>query len=311
MDPQQTTLSYPSHNGQTQIHALLWPSPDTQPRGVVQIIHGAAEHSARYTDFAHFLNDKGFVVCASDHLGHGGSISSPADLGDMPLKNGAATLVEDVHGLRQTVSSRYPDLPYFMLGHSMGSFVLRLYMAQHGQGLAGAILSGTNQQPRGISVLGHALARCIAAFRGATFASGLLHNMGLGAYARAIPNARTVFDWISTDPAVVDAYAADAACGMPFTAGGYATLTQLTSKMVKASCARAVPCGLPVLLIAGSQDPVGVQGKGVHAAAEQYRKAGLTNVSLILYDNMRHEVLNEPNKQIVYQDILTWLTPFC
>ena len=315
MDIRETTLTYPSHDGISQIRALLWDADrdadhtteNQRPKAILQIIHGAAEHCERYRDYARFLVGEGFVVCAEDHVGHGQTAASKDQLGHMPLKGGMDALVADVHKLQELVSAQYPDTPYCMLGHSMGSFILRVYLAQHGQELTAAVLSGTNQQPKAISVLGHALAHLIALFRGATYKSSLLHNMGMGAFAKAVPNANTPFDWLTNDPAVVDAYIYDDKCGMPFTAGAYATLTELTSQMVAPACAQAVPKDLPLLFVAGAEDPVGVRGEGVKAAVEQYRKAGIRQVDLHLYEGLRHEVHNEPSRDRVYRDLVDWL----
>ena len=313
MDIKETTLSYPSHDGVSQIYALVWePQPaSTQAplRGIIQIIHGVAEHGGRYRDLARFLTDEGFVVCVNDHVGHGRSVSNPSQLGHMPGTAGKAILVSDVHALRLRMSQQYPDLPYIMLGHSMGSFILRVYLTHHAEGLTGAILSGTAQQPRALSAFGHALSRVLASTRGETYRSGFLDGMGLGAFAKTIQNARTPFDWICTDPAVVDAYIQDPACGFMLTVGGYTTLLDMTGQMVTLACAQAVPKDLPLLFICGSEDPVGNHSKAVQSAVNQYKKAGLTNVTLKVYPGLRHEILNEPTKQTVYQDILSWLNP--
>ena len=307
MDVTETIINYASHDGTSQIYALLWDEPNLQPRGIVQIVHGASEYCERYRHFARFLVGEGFVVCANDHIGHGKSVHDKADLGHMPAKGGKEALVADVDELRRRISDRYPDVPYIMLGHSMGSFILRIYLTQHGDGLGAAVLSGTGQQPKALSSFGHITALLIAKIKGENYRSTFLHNLGMGALAKTIPNARTPFDWISTDPAVVDAYVKDDACGMMFSVGGYATLTDITGEMVTEASAKAVPDGLPLLFMSGSEDPVGEKGKAVKAAVEQYRRAGLKNVSLRLYDGLRHEILNEPVREQVYRDVVEWL----
>ena len=307
MDVTETIINYASHDGTSQIYALLWDEPNLQPRGIVQIVHGASEYCERYRHFARFLVGEGFVVCANDHIGHGKSVHDKAALGHMPAQGGKEALVADVDELRRRVSGRYPDVPYIMLGHSMGSFILRIYLTRHADGLAAAVLSGTGQQPKALSGFGHITALLIAKIKGENYRSTFLHNLGMGALAKTIPNARTPFDWISTDPAVVDAYVKDDACGMMFSVGGYATLTDITSEMVTEASAKAVPDGLPLLFMSGSEDPVGEKGKAVKAAVEQYRRAGLKNVSLRLYDGLRHEILNEPVREQVYRDVVEWL----
>jgi alpha-beta hydrolase superfamily lysophospholipase len=317
----ESSFTFPSYDGRSAIYVLLW-EPDgvtgeaaattdvaaTAPRGIVQIIHGASEYGARYRHFATFLTNTGFVVCADDHIGHGQSAGTPEELGHLPAKGGLDILVNDEHQLRQIIAARYPqDTPYIMLGHSMGSFILRAYIPRHGTGLAAAILSGTGHQAPGLSAFGNTAARLISRFRGASHHSNFLHNMGMGGLSKAISNARTPLDWLSTDPAVVDAYIADEHCGMMFTAGGYATLTELTGDMTKPDNAARVPKELPLLLIAGSNDPVGENGAAVEKAAQFYRDAGIRCVDLKIYEGLRHEILNEPIRETIYQDILNWL----
>jgi alpha-beta hydrolase superfamily lysophospholipase len=302
----ETTLGYLSHDGTSQIRALLW-EDTTSPLAVIQIIHGAAEHIERYRDFAAFLVNEGYVVCGADHIGHGKSVSEAKQLGHMPLKGGRDILVEDAHSLRKQVQEKYPNAPYLMLGHSMGSFILREYLTQYGEGLAAAIISGTGQQNPTLSAVGSFVAKATATLRGAENRSNLLHNLGLGAYGKQVPNARTELDWLSTDPATVDAYIADDESGMRFSAGAYATLTDLTGRMVTPTAAAKIPKTLPLLFIAGAEDPVGENGEGVRRAVAQYQQAGVEQITLKLYEGMRHEVLNEVDRKVVYKDIADWI----
>lgn len=303
-------LGFASHDGASRIHALLW-QPDKRtavPRGIVQIVHGMAEHIDRYEPFARYLVSQGFVVCANDHVGHGKSVQDEVDLGHLPLNGGNEVLIEDVHELRGLAASRFAStVPYVMFGHSMGSFVTRSYLTRHGEGLAAAVLCGTGHQPRLLSRAGNMLSRAIAASKGERYRSTFVDSLGAGAFSKAIADARTDLDWISTDPAVVDEYIADPACGQMFTVGGYATLTSLTLEATDASRAGLVPHELPLLFIAGAEDPVGDCGVGAKRAVAQYRAAGVESVDLRLYEGMRHEILNEPDKERVYADVEQWL----
>lgn len=315
---EKSSVGFKSHDGSSQIKGVLWqPVPGAGPgprpnaprvRGIVQIVHGMAEHSGRYEDFARFLVDRGFAVCAHDHIGHGRSAVSPADLGHMPLEGGKDVLVEDVHEMRRLVSARFPrQVPYFIFGHSMGSYVTRAYLSRHAQGLSGAVICGTGNEPVAKSKAGYALARRIARRQGERTRSKLLHGLADGAFSKSVKKARTPLDWLSTDPAVVDAYLADDLCGQMFTAGAYATLTSLTAEVATLDSALAVPSELPVLFIAGALDPVGNKGKGVKSAAALFEKAGIRDVEVKLYPGMRHEILNEPGKRQVYDDVLAWI----
>lgn len=308
---QTTTLSYPSHDNTSTIRALVWEPddaarPDFSPRAVVQIVHGMSEHVERYAPFAEFLVGRGFVVCANDHVGHG-KTAGERDLGHMPLANGADVLVEDVHALREKVCERYPHARHVMFGHSMGSFVTRVYLTRHADGLSAAILCGTGQQPRIQTVAGRVITRLIAQIRGERHVSRFVDSLGAGAYGRAIKDARTDVDWISSDPDVVDEYIADPLCGQPFTVGAYATLASLVADATDARLARRVPKDLPLLFVAGAEDPVGDCGRGVARAVDEYRNAGVRLVEMGIYPGARHEILNEPCHEAVWHDVEEFL----
>lgn len=314
------TISFPSADEVSNIRALVWwPSTcdpnaagaaaakqEKQLRGIIQIVHGMVEHVERYDGFARFLTEHGFIVCAGDHIGHGKSVAKDANLGVLPT-NGKDIMIADVHQLRQYVQKSCPaGLPYGIFGHSMGSFVTRAYIARHGEGIAAAVLCGTGQQPRLVSKAGNAIARSVAKVRGHHYRSKTIDKIGVGAYAKAVPDARTPVDWISANPEVVNAYLADPLCGATFSVGGYASLTSLTDEVASAACAAAVPKGLPCLFVSGAEDPVGANGKGVRAAATQLQKAGVKTVEVKLYKGMRHEILNEQGKAQVYEDVRAW-----
>lgn len=308
-----TTLTYPSRDGASTVRALLWePDGGSVPRGAVQIVHGMSEHVERYREFAESLCDEGYAVFANDHIGHGATASSAADLGHMPLGRGEDILIADVHRLRELALGRLASddgdgVPYAVFGHSMGSFITRVYLTRHAFGVSAAVLCGTGHQPRALSGAGKALTRALGRSRGERYVSPLVDGLGVGAYSKAIPGARTESDWICTDPAVVDAYREDPLCGQAFTVGAYHTLSTLVSHATDARLAERIPKSLPLLFIAGDADPVGECGAGVHRAAEQYRSVGIERVDEVLYEGMRHEVLNEPGRDGVYADVAAWL----
>ncbi len=324
-----TELEFPSTDGVSTINAALWRAKEDAPvRGVVQVIHGMAEHKGRYLPFIEFLVDQGFVVCAHDHVGHGKTASTPDDYGHIPLRapgnpvasganprqgrtrrlSGADILIADTHQLRCTMQEHLTDVPYVMFGHSMGSFVVRCYIARHGAGLAAAILCGTGQVSPLLSRGGLVITRILAALHGQRYRSSFVDSLGAGAYARKVSEARTVYDWISPERDAVNEYASDAACGFMFTVGGYAALAGLTLACVSPKAAAQVPKNLPLLFISGQEDPVGDQGKGVDAAVAEYRQAGLATVDERLYPGMRHEIVNRPPGATVREDVAAWLT---
>lgn len=303
-------IGFLSHDSKTQIKALIW-SPrkeTTSPKGIVQLIHGMAEYIDRYEGFASYLVSQGFIVCGHDQIGHGESVSTPDELGHMSPENGKEALVEDVHTLYKLVSSRYSQqTSYFMMGHSMGSFIARIYATRYGQNLQGVILSGTTHQSKSLVWFGDVLADVICKRKGSHSHSALLHRTATGAFNKTIENPRTPFDWISTDDVIVDEYTKDPLCGFEFSAGGYSVLVSLIRAMTSSELARKIPPSLPFCLLSGNKDSVGDNGKGVNKAADFLRSAGVQNVEVKLYSDMRHEIINEVGKQEVYEDIVEWL----
>lgn len=321
-------VDYASRDGVSRINAKIWTSTKFQgpegaaaaegagageaegtekPKAIIQIVHGMSEYIDRYDDLASYLVGRGFIVCAEDHIGHGGTAASPAEYGHMPVNGGKDILLGDVDTLRRMMEANYPGVPYVLYGHSMGSFIVRSYLARYGEGLAAAVLSGTGNVPAPLSKAGRTMARALAAMRGETYRSALIDGMGAGGYGKKIENARTPLDWLSTDEAVVDAYIADEKCGFMFTVGGYATLLDLTAEVVTPECAARVPKGLPIFFVAGDGDPVGDMGAGVHAAVQLLRNAGASRVSEKIYPGMRHEIHNEIGHEQVYNDIASWI----
>ncbi len=310
-----------SSDGSTRLHGVIWwpkgmgpvaaqeqPWESVErPKAVIQIVHGMAEHISRYDDFARFLACQGYVVCGHDHINHGES-SRPEQWGKLPLKTGSETLINDVGCLRRFVRDKLPeDTPCFLFGHSMGSFIVRCYISRRGKGFKGAIICGTGQIPSATSSMGLLACKAIATVWGEDTISPMIDNMGVGAYAKAIEDARTPVDWLSFNHTNVQNYLADEACGFPFSVGGYGALMMLTREACDESCGLTTPPDLPLLYIAGEDDPVGDRGEGVRAAAQMARDSGSEDVTVIIYEDMRHEILNETEHQKVYDDVLSWI----
>jgi alpha-beta hydrolase superfamily lysophospholipase len=304
-------ISFDSADGNSRIRGYLWwdENPleaEVKPRGVVLLLHGMCEHIERYDEFARDLARHGYLACGHNQIGHGSS-TTPERLGCLPV-DGREALLADVHELRRLVVERVGEnVPLFVFGHSMGSFTTRSYISRHGDGLAGAVICGTGFVPVAKSRAGRTLARLISRLRGEDYKSKLLHSMADGSYSKAVENARTEFDWLSHNEENVERYIADEACGFMFSAGGYATLTDLTAEVCTLECAQRVPHQLPLLFIAGAEDPVGDMGEGVAKAADLARQAGSTDVTCKIYHGMRHEILNERDRRLVFGDVLSWL----
>lgn len=297
---------FQSSTGRTSIHALKC-VPDSKPRAVVQIAHGIAEHIDRYRPFMEFLADNGFVVAGNDHLGHGKSIRVPEEQGFFAEKDGWWRVVDDMDKLHDIMSNEYPELPYVLFGHSMGSFLTRTYLIKHPDKYDGVILSGTGHQSPALVLGGNAAASVMAKLNGAMGDGVKLDSLAFGTYLNKIENPRTKFDWLSRDTEQVDKYIADPLCGFVGKIGLYRDMMQGIKFITDKKNIAQMNKEKPVYFMSGDGDPVGDYGKGVERAYKAFCDAGLHDVFMRLYPGGRHEMLNETNKEQVYQDILSWL----
>ena len=219
----------------------------------------------------------------------------------------ATVVVRDVHRLKKMTQEDYPGIPYILLGHSMGSFITRNYLFRYGTGIQGAIICGTGSQPGVVVKFSRAFAAFQGLFLGEKHTAKLIDKLAFGNYNKQVEKQRTSFDWLCRDEAVVDAYIADELCGFTFTVNGFRTLFTLLDRLNKEENLKKMPETLPVLFIAGEKDPVGNYGEGVKKAFRDFQKAGLTTLSMKLYPEDRHELLNELDKEKVYEDIYSWI----
>lgn len=296
----------PSTNKHNRLHAIMW-KPTGTILAVLQISHGMIEHIERYDDFANYLAQKGFLVVGNDHLGHGKSVSSHDEFGYFNAPDSSKAVVDDLHQLTLLIKSKYPGLPYFLLGHSMGSFMARRYIMTYGNELDGAIIMGTGQQPTIALWAGKLLVRLISLFKPMTYRSKLIEKACFGTYNNRFKPRRTKSDWLSQDTAVVDAYIQDPLCTFIFTLNGYQTLFNTLSFIKRTENINKIPKDLPIFIVAGNDDPVGNFGKMVQKVYNCYKKIGIQDICLKLYKNARHELLNELDKDQVYVDLYTWL----
>lgn len=297
---------FPSAEGTMQIHGMRW-VPEGEVKAVFQITHGMSEHIERYRDFAMYLAGLGILVVGHDHLGHGGSVPSEKEFGYFAKENGNKILVSDIHRLVRMTKRDYKKLPYILLGHSMGSFLARQYLCQHGGELDGAIICGTGYHSYAEARLGMLVAKSEALLHGWEYRSRLLWWMTFGSFNAKFKDTCTDCDWLCRDYAVVEAYIRDPLCGFAFTVNGYYNMLKGISKIARPEYLERMPKELPVLFIAGESDPVGNFGKGVRRVEKEFRKIGMQHVACKLYPEDRHELLNELDKKTVYKDIVKWL----
>ena len=296
-------FSFPSSDGVHQIHGLWWLPEDRAPRALVQLVHGISEYMGRYDAFARFLADHGFAVAGHDHLGHGGTARDRTEYGYFSAREGWDHLVRDVKSLHDRMDRRFPGLPHFLLGHSMGSFVARTYLIDYPGTVTGAILSGTGQEAAPVVALG----KLLTGFGDPHKVNQLVNALSLGAYNKQFKPNRTGADWISRDQSVVDAYVRDPLCSFLPTAGmNHDMMTGLQYIAKRENLAKMDP-DTPVLFFSGDRDPVGGSGKGVKKVVGFFRDAGVKDITLRLYKDGRHEMLNEINRDEVYRDVADWL----
>jgi alpha-beta hydrolase superfamily lysophospholipase len=290
------------------IFTYKWlPDNEKDIKAIVQLAHGMAEHGKRYERFSEALNGSGYGVYINDHRGHGKTAGSLEALGFFADENGWDLVIDDMHQLTGIINETFPGLPVFLLGHSMGSFLSRNYIYRYGNELKGVILSGTAGDPGLLGALGILVAKRECKKKGKKTKSLLLDKLSFGSFNKAFKPARTDFDWLSRDPEEVDKYINDPYCGEVFTAGFYLDLLEGMKKINLQSNTNRVPKDLPIFLFAGDMDPVGKNGKGVKQIFKAYEKAGIRDVSCKLYKDGRHEMLNEINREEVFNDIIKWL----
>ncbi len=302
-----TDFSYPSSAGRCQIHARQWLPEDGGSVGVVQLVHGIAEHIGRYDEFARFLNSHGYIVVGNDHLGHGASVLTEEDRGYFADRDGWTHVCNDVRTLQIMTARSFPGLPYFLFGHSMGSFLTRTYLIRFPGTVDGAVICGTGQMPDALIRSGRAAARLEKLRMGGRGKSKLLSKLSFGPYNSQFSPNRTEYDWLSANEENVDAYLADPLCGFETTVGLFLDLMDGVRWIKDPQNLSHMKKETPVFFIAGGLDPVGENGEGVRRAYLSFRDAGMKELDIRIYPGLRHEILNELAREMVYQDVLVWL----
>ncbi len=296
-----------STDEKSKLHVCQWLPDDMNVKAVLQIAHGIAEHIERYDTFARFMADHGFAVVGNSHIGHGKSAPDVKDRGFFADSGGWDTAVSDMHLLYEKEHGKFPSLPYFLLGHSMGSFMAITFLIKYQNILTGCVISGTGQQAPILINAGLAIAGVEKLLHGPRKQSARLNMMSLGTYNKRIPNHRTPSDWLTRDSAIVDKYMADDACGFVPSVGLFADMLGGLKFIGKRKNINKIDKNLPILLISGDQCPVGNYGAGPRTVYNLFKGAGLSDITLKIYKDARHELLNETNKQEVFQDVLDWI----
>lgn len=294
-----------STDSKNNLNVIIWET-EKEPIGVLQIIHGMAEYIDRYDNFAKYMTEHGFNVIGHDHLGHGHSVSDEHDYGFFAEENGDKIIIEDMHSVTQYAREKWEELPNFILGHSMGSFCLRQYLTKYSNDVFGAIIMGTGWIPSAAALLGKAIATNTCKSKGSHTVNPLLIKLTLEPYNKPFAPTRTNCDWLSRDEKQVDLYVNDKLCGFDFTAGAYKDFFTILEKIAKNRQLIGMRKSLPILITSGSVDPVGGK-KACEKLNAQYKRCGINDVTLKLWENDRHEILNELDKSDVYRYIYNWL----
>ncbi len=306
------TFTFKGSDGK-EIFTHKWlPENEADIKAVIQISHGMAEHSARYKRFAEKLTASNFGVYANDHRGHGQTAGTIENLGHIDSLNNSTDnagwdlVVNDMSKLTATIKKNHPNVPVFIFGHSMGSFLTRDYMFTYGNDIDGVILSSTAGDPGMLGKAGRVIAKIESILKGTTTQSPFLDKLSFGNFNKAFKPNRTDFDWLSSVDEEVDKYINDPYCGTVFKTGFFIDLLNGINKINKTANIQNIPKTLPVYLFSGTNDPVGDFTKGVINVHKSFEKAGIKDLSIKFYENGRHEMLNEVNREEVYNDVISW-----
>ncbi len=296
---------YDSSCNTNKIHAVKW-VPEGTPLCIVQIVHGMAEYVERYEEFAMFLNERNIMVVGADHLGHGLS------MGDNPSgyfceQQPEKVLVEDARILKTIIRNEYPDIPYIMFGHSMGSFITRNFIHTYSREIDGAILAGTGMLPKPLLPVMKLIVKVLILAKGSRYKSAFADKIAFGSYQNRIENPQTAYDWLSTDETMVKKYLEDSRTAFKFTLNGFQGLVGLISGLYDRDKIAGMEKDIPLYFIYGDQDPVGDYGKSAYKSSRVYADAGIKRVTNKVYPGKRHELLFEDIRKEVMEDIYAWI----
>lgn len=299
-------FSFISSTGK-KVYARKWFDENVKEyKAVIQLVHGMEEHIERYDEFANFLVSNGFIVIGHDHLGHGKTAQAEDELGFFTEKNGWFYLAEDIHILQNKIKEEYPNIPYIIMGHSMGSLLTRTYVTLYNKDkLDGIIITGTSGQKAGLFT-GKLLARLIMTFKGKKYKSKMLASLVTGSFNRQFKPNKTEVDWTTSDEKIIEEHIKDTNPRCKFTVSAYYELFRGSMYLNKKKNIQKTP-NIPILIFSGDKDPVGENGKGVKCVYEMLKKTDKKDVTLKLFINGRHEMLNEVNREEVFNFVLSWI----
>lgn len=301
-------ITYKSKDDKTNIRAVIW-KPDGEIKAIVQISHGMVEYMDRYVRFALSLNKRGILVCGNDHLGHGHSVTKATNLGYFAEKNADSILVEDLHTLTSIMKEKYPSVPYFLLGHSMGSFIARNYITLYSNDLSGSIIIGSGFKSKIVMNFAIFLTYVTQFYHhGWYYRSPLLFKLTNGSFHKKFEEGKdNPLCWLTSDNTIINEYRSNPLSNFRFTCNGYKTLFTLIKKSCTKKYAKNIRKDLPLLILSGKDDPVGNFGVSIYKLEKFYRSVGIKVISMKLYNGMRHEIINEKNNVLPITDIINFI----
>ena len=298
-------IRFTSTDGKTKLHAELFVPADNNIRGIVQISHGMVDFIGRYRILAEALCARGYVLAGNDHLGHGESVATPEDFGFFASKNGYLYVIDDLYQMNRILRKEFPDKPLVLLGHSMGSFLARLYAMKYRDSIDGLIIHGT-AGPNPALGPGKLVVKLIRAFKGERHRSPFVRSLAEGGYNKSFDPAEGEGAWLTREGELVAGRPYDPKTSFIFTLAGYNDLFTMLGECNSKAWYTDFPKDLHTLVISGEADPVGDFGKGVKYVYENLKKNG-ADVSLKLYPDARHELFNETNRREVFNDLIAWI----
>lgn len=300
-----TEIKFKSRDDKNTVSAVLYTPKSAEVRGIIQIAHGMVDHIGRYKNIADYFCKRAYVVAGNDHLGHGKTAENEGDYGYFAKNGGVGYVIRDMHKLNRILRETYRNVPIVMLGHSMGSFLCRLYAVKYPHTLAGVIIHGTaGRNP--LSGVARLLSSLIILFRGDKYRSKLLKSVSTGSYHKHFPKEEGASSWLTADTAELCKYKDDPYTSFTFTVSGYRDLFTMLSESNSRAWFQAYPKGMPTLIMSGEDDPVGNFGKGVNQVYKQLLVKGALDLELKLYPDARHELFNELKREEYFADILTF-----
>lgn len=299
-------ITYPSSDGIHTVHADIYTPKFKTARGIIQLAHGMVDHPGRYLNLIEFLTGEGYIFAGNHHLGHGRTAGCEEEFGYFAKKNGVDYVLRDMHTMNKFLCDTYPALPLILLGHSMGSFLARLYVMRHPHSMRAVIIHGTGG-PNRLTPIGKLLARGIALVKGERYRSRLVLALAMGSYNKKFDKSEGKNAWLSRDTAAISGKESDPLASFSFTLSGYCDLFTMLEECNSRAWFEAYPKDMHTLIISGEDDPVGNYGKGTSEVYRRLMLSGASELELLHYPGARHELFNETNRDEIFLDMKKWL----